>query len=220
MRLPPLNALKAFEAAARLGSFARAAEELNVSAGAISRHIKLLEAHLGAPLFERLTQGVRITDAGSRLLASVAEGFETIAKAVAEFHQEPTRLRLVASPTFANRRLIPRLNIRHRFRIVVGVFGGLLAHIIEVWLFGLSYWVMVHWLDWGELTGNATGTLMDCVYFSTSNYTSLGMGDIQPLGPLRFIAGFEALTGLVLITWTASFLFLEMQKIWARTNSR
>ena len=111
-------------------------------------------------------------------------------------------------------RLIPRLNIRHRFRIVVGVFGGLTAHIIEVWIFGLSYWVMVHWLEWGELTGNATGTLMDCVYLSFTTFSTLGYGDVEPIGDIRYLTGLESLTGLVLITWTASFLFFEMQRYW------
>jgi LysR family glycine cleavage system transcriptional activator len=68
MRLPPLNAMKAFESAARLRSFTKAAEELNVSAGVVSRHVKLLEEYFGVQLFERLAQGVRVTDAGLKLL--------------------------------------------------------------------------------------------------------------------------------------------------------
>jgi len=55
---------------------------------------------------------------------------------------------------------------------------------------------------------------MDCVYFSFTTFTTVGFGDIQPTGDLRFLTGIESLTGLVLITWTASFLFVEMQKFW------
>jgi hypothetical protein len=57
---------------------------------------------------------------------------------------------------------------------------------------------------------------MDCVYFSFTTYTTIGFGDITPEGNLKYLTGLQALTGLVLITWTASFLFLEMQKYWKR----
>jgi hypothetical protein len=64
-RLPPLNALKAFEAAARHGSFTRAADELHVTHGAVSRHVQVLEAWLGLPLFERHNRRVALTEAGA-----------------------------------------------------------------------------------------------------------------------------------------------------------
>ncbi|EEB77646.1 hypothetical protein GPB2148_582 [marine gamma proteobacterium HTCC2148] len=57
---------------------------------------------------------------------------------------------------------------------------------------------------------------MDCVYFSFTTYTTLGMGDIEPIGDLRYLTGLESLTGLVLITWSASFLYLEMTRYWDR----
>ena len=66
----------------------------------------------------------------------------------------------------------------------------------------------------GSLEGLVTGSWSDSVYFSFINYTSLGFGDIIPVGHIRFLAGIEALTGLVLIAWTASFLFFEIQKSW------
>jgi hypothetical protein len=109
------------------------------------------------------------------------------------------------------------LTNRRRIHLLLAVFGALVAHVIEIWMYALVFYFVLRHDGLGSLTGTG-GSLMDCFYFSISNYTSLGMGDIQPLGPVRFIAGFEALTGLVLITWTASFLFLEMQKIWARNN--
>lgn len=56
---------------------------------------------------------------------------------------------------------------------------------------------------------------MDCVYFSFITYTTIGFGDISPLGDLKYLTGrLQALTDLVLISWTASFLFVEMQKYW------
>jgi hypothetical protein len=68
--------------------------------------------------------------------------------------------------------------------------------------------------NWGTLEGNFDGSLWDCAYFSFTTFTTLGFGDIQPTGDLRFLTGLESLTGLVLITWTASFLYLEMTRYW------
>lgn len=110
--------------------------------------------------------------------------------------------------------LMPRLKIRHRLRIVIGVFGALVAHALEVWIFATSYFLMHHSEDWGYLQGNFDGSLMDCAYFSFTTYTTLGTGDIEPIGDLRYLTGLESLTGLVLITWTASFLYLEMTRYW------
>jgi hypothetical protein len=110
--------------------------------------------------------------------------------------------------------LVPKLRVKHRFRIVLGVCGALLAHAIEVWIFAVAYYVMHRNPGWGELQGNFSGSLLDCVYFSFTTFTTLGFGDIQPVGHLRYLTGIESLTGLVLITWTASFLFVEMQRYW------
>lgn len=66
----------------------------------------------------------------------------------------------------------------------------------------------------GYLDGNFDGSLLDCAYFSFTSYTTLGFGDITPHGAIRFFPWIESLTSLVLITWTASFLFLEMQRYW------
>ncbi len=109
---------------------------------------------------------------------------------------------------------IPKMNIRHRYRIVYGVFTALIAHTIEIWIFGLVYYLMNKAEVWGSLTGNIDGSLMDCAYFSFTVFTTLGFGDIEPVGHIRYLTGIESLTGLVLITWTASFLFVEMQKHW------
>ncbi|SQF98004.1 ion transport 2 domain-containing protein [Paucimonas lemoignei] len=112
-------------------------------------------------------------------------------------------------------RLMPKMNIWHRFRVVIGVLGALTAHAIEVWVFALGYYLMNQSADLGHLTGNFDGSFMDSVYFSFTTYTTIGFGDIVPVGPLKYLTGLEALTGLVMITWTASFLFLEMQKYWS-----
>jgi len=110
--------------------------------------------------------------------------------------------------------LMPKLKVRHRFRIVLGVLGALLAHVLEIWLFALAYYAMHHSAEWGHLEGAISGTLLDCAYFSFTTFTTLGLGDIAPVGHLRYLVGIESLTGLVLITWTASFLYVEMRKFW------
>ena len=110
--------------------------------------------------------------------------------------------------------VMPRLKIAHHLRIVAGVFGALIAHTIEVWVFAVAYYAMHHSDGWGELAGDFSGTFMDCVYFSFTTFSTLGFGDIEPEGDLRFLTGIESLTGLVLITWSASFLYIEMQRYW------
>lgn len=109
---------------------------------------------------------------------------------------------------------IPKMKVRHRFRIVLGVFGALIAHALEVWVFAFAYYFMNRAERWGHFEGNFTGSLMDCVYFSFTTFTTLGFGDIAPIGDLRYLTGIESLTGLVLITWTASFLYYEMRRYW------
>ena len=111
-------------------------------------------------------------------------------------------------------RIIPKMRIPHRYRIVFGVFGSLLAHAVEIWIFALAYYFMHQADGWGHLSGNHEGTFFDCVYYSFSTFSTLGYGDIVPLGVLRYLTGIEALTGLVLITWSASFLYVEMQRNW------
>ena len=79
-RLPPLTALRAFEAAARHMSFAKAAEELHVTPAALSFQIKSLEEHLGAPVFYRLNRAVELTEAGRALAPGISEGFQALNK--------------------------------------------------------------------------------------------------------------------------------------------
>jgi hypothetical protein len=110
--------------------------------------------------------------------------------------------------------IVPRLHIERRLRVLAALFGALVAHVVEIWLFAFAYYFIVKSGNFGTLSGSFTNTLMDCSYFSFTTYTSLGFGDILPIGDIRFLVGLEALTGLVLIAWTASFMFLEMQKLW------
>lgn len=112
--------------------------------------------------------------------------------------------------------LIPKWPIQHRLKVVTGLLGALTAHVIEIWVFGFGFYFLVMNPEFGNLVGNYEHSLLDSVYFSFVMYTSLGIGDIVPVGNLRFLAGLETLTGLVLITWTASFMYIEMQRFWER----
>src|SRR5262245_48827808 len=111
-RLPPLNALKAFEAAARHASFRKAARELNVSPAAISHQIKNLEATLSVQLFHRLNRGLRLSDSAQAALPLLREGFERLAEAVQRLRAVDGRpaLRVSAPPSLAAKWLLPRLN--------------------------------------------------------------------------------------------------------------
>lgn len=114
---------------------------------------------------------------------------------------------------------VPRVNCPHRLRILLGLLGAIFGHVIEIWVFAFGYYFLVHNGGFGTLEGAFNGSLLDCSYFSFTTYTSLGFGDIQALGDIRYLTGLEALIGLVLITWTASFMYLEMERFWVQSGS-
>ena len=111
-RLPPLNAVKAFEAAARLGSFSSAAEELNVTHGAVSRQIRTMEEWIGAPLFRRTSRNAVPTQAGIELLADAGPALDRLAEGSSRVRVRSLAqgvLNVATQPTFSMRWLIPRL---------------------------------------------------------------------------------------------------------------
>lgn len=110
MRLPPLNAIRAFEAAARHGGYIGAAEELNVTRGAISRHIKGLEADLGVPLFHRHPKGVTLTEAGARLGPALSTTFRDLSEALDRAKRDRPELKIICPPATSIRWLWPRLD--------------------------------------------------------------------------------------------------------------
>ena len=111
---------------------------------------------------------------------------------------------------------LPRMTIPPRQRIVVVLFAVFFAHTVEVWLYGIAYYLLDDrsGLDLGHFGGEFDGSFAEYVYFSTVSYTSLGLGDVWPLGPMRLITGVEALNGLVLIGWSATFTFIAMRRFW------
>ncbi len=112
----PLNALRAFEAAGRHGSFLRAAEELSVTPGAIAQQIKKLEDWVGGPLFQRHAQGVSLTDLGMRALPHMTSAFDSLGLAAQELRREvgTATIRIAALPAIAQLWLSPRLSDLHR----------------------------------------------------------------------------------------------------------
>ena len=109
--IPSYHALRAFEAAARLGSFVRASHELHISASAISHQVRRLEDHFGRKLFEPGTQSKRLTDDGARLAAGLADAFDAMENACAEVTPRATASTLTVhcAPSFAAKWLAPRL---------------------------------------------------------------------------------------------------------------
>ncbi len=108
----PLNALRAFEAAARHLSFKRAAEELSVTPAAVSHQIKALENHVGVPLFHRMTRALRLTEAGQAALPLVSQGLERLAEALdtIKAQSDDGLLTISVSPSFGSMWLVPRLD--------------------------------------------------------------------------------------------------------------
>jgi hypothetical protein len=112
-----------------------------------------------------------------------------------------------------NRRM-PGWKLSKHPRILVMMFCLLGVHFAEIWLFGLGIFVALQVQGFGELVGAEGGRVLDAVYASATTYSTLGYGDLVPKGAVRFLFGTEALVGFLMITWSASFAYLEMQRYW------
>jgi hypothetical protein len=105
-----------------------------------------------------------------------------------------------------------RINLTHRVRVAVAVLAALGAHFLEVILFAIGWKILI--AAGAAHLSIESPSFIELLYFSSSTYTSLGYGDIVPLGDAGLLAGSESLTGLVLIAWTASFTYFEMRAFW------
>ena len=105
-----------------------------------------------------------------------------------------------------------------RFAVVSIITVIFVTHLLEVILFAIAFWLM-EMAGTGSLDGIHNSTAADYFYFSIVSYTTLGIGDITPQGSMRLVAGVEALTGLLLIAWSASFTYLTMERLWSSDNS-
>lgn len=109
--------------------------------------------------------------------------------------------------------LLPRLQMRSRAKLMLVIVGAFVAHAAEIALYAGVIYVLVRWLGAGAL-GSTPLSLNVALYFSAETYTSLGYGDVVPQGPLRLVAGVEALNGLLLIGWSASYTYVSMEHFW------
>ncbi len=109
---------------------------------------------------------------------------------------------------------IPHLRIRPRARLIAVILGTFLGHLLEISCYALAYYYLRDHFGLGNFGGKFADSFASYFYFSAESYTSIGLGDIYPLGPLRLITGVEALNGLLLIGWSASFTYVAMQRYW------
>ena len=113
----------------------------------------------------------------------------------------------------------PKMNLPTQTQVLVIVVVLFLAHIVEIGCYAMTYSWSVSSLKLGLFQGAPVGDAMSYLYYSGVIYTTLGLGDIQPEGHIRFITAMEALNGFLLITWSASFTFLAMGRLWPWDNS-
>jgi hypothetical protein len=107
-----------------------------------------------------------------------------------------------------------RLTTVRRRKVLFGVYAVVMLHVAEIWLFGTALWALMQIPHTGGLTGTAGASFFEVVYLSANTFTTVGFGDVVPVGAVRFLCGTEALTGFILITWSASFVYLEMREFW------
>lgn len=112
------------------------------------------------------------------------------------------------------------LEIPDRAKLMIVVLVAFVVHAAEMALYGGALYVLITQFDVGSLKGGAEFSLGACMYFSAETYTSLGFGDFTPVGPVRLLAGVEALNGLLLIGWSASFLYISMEEFWREKDGK
>lgn len=111
-----------------------------------------------------------------------------------------------------------KFNLKRQSQVLIIVISLFMAHLVEIGFYALIYSWSVSIFDLGVFEGAPVGNAMNYLYYSGVIYTTLGLGDIQPLGHIRFITAMEALNGFFLITWSASFTFLAMGRLWPWDN--
>jgi len=108
-----------------------------------------------------------------------------------------------------------KLHGKRRRRILILVLALVVLATVEIWLFGAGYYLLLRDPSYGALHGpGRVDEFLDYVYFSAVIYTTLGLGDLIPSGSIRFLVGTQALVGFTLISWSAAFTFLEMERFW------
>jgi hypothetical protein len=150
--------------------------------------------------------------AGELVVVSVTAGVVSL---VVVFHFEVIQLLNRYCPARHPR---SRREFRNRPIILANMFALLIAHVVEIWLFGVAFWYLLDQNGLGAINGYAHLSLLDSVYFSAATYTTVGWGDLAASGHVRFLAGTEALVGFMMITWSASFSYLIMERTWGKNG--
>jgi hypothetical protein len=108
---------------------------------------------------------------------------------------------------------VPVLPVFLRAKVLVVVLGCFFAHTVEVWLYAFAY-LLMHKAGIGSLGRQVSESFADFLYFSASSYSTLGLGDVYPIGALRLISGVESINGLFLVAWSTSFTYFVMDRLW------
>ena len=111
-------------------------------------------------------------------------------------------------------------HVHKRIGVLVAMLSLLMAHVLEIMIFAVGYMLMQQGAGLGHITGMDEGNFFDFIYFSSVVYTTVGFGDLLPVGAIRILSAAEGLAGLALITWSASFTFLAMQRLWPHLLSQ
>jgi hypothetical protein len=101
-----------------------------------------------------------------------------------------------------------------RRKVLLGILGVFTIHIVEIALYAVAYWYADIILDIGGFAGAHEVGSFQYFYFSAESFTTLGLGDIYPVGPLRLLASIESINGLLLIGWSTTYTFYSMQRHW------
>jgi hypothetical protein len=109
---------------------------------------------------------------------------------------------------------LPSLGIPSRTKLLFVIISAFFAHAAEIAMYGVAFYTLTRYLGDSTHIGRLGSSLANSLYFSAETYTSLGFGDFTPVGPLRLLTGGEALNGLLLIGWSASFTYISMEKFW------
>lgn len=111
-------------------------------------------------------------------------------------------------------RMLERFGLRKRGAMLLVMLSLFVAHTVEVSLYAVAYRVLVMVNEAGQIKGELANDFSDFLYFSFTSYSSLGLGDVYPEGGVRLLSGIEALNGLMLIAWSASYSYLVMERLW------
>ncbi len=110
--------------------------------------------------------------------------------------------------------VLPLVRIQPRAKLILVIITAFLAHVVEILLYAVALYSLIHQPGLGSLQEAESFSMATSLYFSAETYTSLGYGDVVPTGAVRLLAGAEALNGLLLIGWSASYAYIAMERFW------